>query len=86
MQAEQQLSLAVSTGRRNTQTLQTQRAALIVKYRTRIYYTKQQKALMWGRWRAGDSLHEIAWLTDRLPRCGFSSLLTISQFRLDKYK
>ncbi|NCF30104.1 MAG: IS30 family transposase [Gammaproteobacteria bacterium] len=49
-----------------------------MKYRTRIYYTEEQKALMWDRWQAGDSLHEIARLFDRhhssvrgiFERCG----------------
>ncbi len=36
-----------------------------MKYRKRIYYTEKQKALMWDRWQAGDSLHEIARLFDR---------------------
>jgi hypothetical protein len=27
-----------------------------MKYRMRIYYTEGQKALMWDRWQAGDSL------------------------------
>ena len=34
-------------------------------YRTRIYYTDSDKALMWDRWQAGDSLHEITGLFDR---------------------
>ncbi len=34
-------------------------------YRTRIYYSEEQKSLMWDRWQAGDSLHEIAGLFDR---------------------
>jgi transposase, IS30 family len=34
-------------------------------YRTRTFYTDSQKALMWERWRAGDSLHQIAQLFDR---------------------
>jgi hypothetical protein len=38
---------------------------LMMKYRTRIYYTEEQKALMWDRWQLGDSLHEIARLFDR---------------------
>ncbi len=25
-----------------------------MKYRTRIYYTEEQKALMWDRWQKGD--------------------------------
>jgi len=36
-----------------------------MRYRKRIYYTEKQKALMWDRWQAGDSLHEIARLFDR---------------------
>ncbi len=49
-----------------------------MKYRTRIYYTEKQKAQMWDRWQAGDSLREIARLFDRrhssvrgiFERCG----------------
>ena len=36
-----------------------------MKQRPRIYYTQEQKMLMWDRWQAGDSLHEIARLFDR---------------------
>jgi IS30 family transposase len=36
-----------------------------MKYRTRIYYSEADKALMWDRWQAGDSLHQIARLFDR---------------------
>jgi IS30 family transposase len=36
-----------------------------MKYRTRIYYTDTQKALMWDRWQKGESLHAIAQLFDR---------------------
>jgi IS30 family transposase len=36
-----------------------------MKQRRRIYYSAEQKNLMWDRWRAGDSLHEIARLFDR---------------------
>jgi hypothetical protein len=38
------------------------------KYRPRIHYTETDKALMWDRWRKGDSLEKIAQLfypTDR---------------------
>ena len=31
-----------------------------MKYRTRIYYTETDKALMWDRWQKGESLHSIA--------------------------
>jgi len=49
-----------------------------MKYRTRIHYTGEQKALMWDRWQAGDSIREIARLFDRqhssvrgiFERCG----------------
>jgi IS30 family transposase len=36
-----------------------------MKQRPRIYYTESQKALMWDRWRKGDSLQQIAQLFDR---------------------
>lgn len=36
-----------------------------MKQRPRIYYTENQKALMWDRWQKGDSLHQIAQLFDR---------------------
>jgi IS30 family transposase len=36
-----------------------------MKQRTRIYYTAKQKAVMWDRWKKGDSLHDIARLFDR---------------------
>ena len=36
-----------------------------MKRRPRIYYTEAQKALMWERWRKGDTLHQIAQLFDR---------------------
>ena len=31
-----------------------------MKYRTRIYYTEKDKALMWDRWQKGESLNSIA--------------------------
>ncbi len=36
-----------------------------MKQRPRIYYTQEQKNLMWDRWQAGDSTYEIAKLFDR---------------------
>lgn len=36
-----------------------------MKQRPRIYYTESQKAPMWDRWKAGDSLQQIAQLFDR---------------------
>ncbi len=44
-----------------------------MKYRTRIYYTEEQKAVMWEHWQKGDSLHSIARLFDR----GHSSVARI---------
>ena len=36
-----------------------------MKQRSRIYYSESQKALMWERWRKGESLQQIAQLFDR---------------------
>jgi hypothetical protein len=36
-----------------------------MKRRTRIQYTEADKALMWERWRQGESLHAIARLFNR---------------------
>lgn len=36
-----------------------------MKQRRRSYYTDTQKALMWERWRTGESLQQIAQLFDR---------------------
>ena len=36
-----------------------------MKYRTRTFYTAEQKAEMWDRWQRGESLHAIARLFDR---------------------
>ena len=36
-----------------------------MKRRPRIYYTEEQKALMWDRWKQGESLESIARLFDR---------------------
>ena len=36
-----------------------------MNYRTRIYYTETDKALMWDRWQKGDSLQSIAQLFGR---------------------
>ena len=41
-----------------------------MKYRTRIYYTDAQKALMWERWKQGWTLHQIAQLFDRAHTLG----------------
>ncbi|TDN50253.1 helix-turn-helix protein [Buttiauxella sp. JUb87] len=36
-----------------------------MKQRSRIYYTPEQKAIIWDRHKQGDSLHEIARMFDR---------------------
>ena len=36
-----------------------------MKYRTRTFYSDTQKAMMWDRWRQGETLHSIAQLFDR---------------------
>ena len=36
-----------------------------MKRRTRIYYTPEQKAIIWDRYKQGDSLHDIARIFDR---------------------
>jgi len=36
-----------------------------MKYRTRTFYSETQKAMMWDRWRQGETLHNIALLFDR---------------------
>jgi hypothetical protein len=44
-----------------------------MKQRPRIYYSDQQKAMMWDRWQKGDTLHDISRLFDR----GHSSISRI---------
>jgi len=36
-----------------------------MKRRPRIYYSASQRALIWERWRKGETLHQIAGLFDR---------------------
>jgi IS30 family transposase len=45
----------------------------MMKYRTRICYSEEQKSQMWDRWQKGESLHSIARLFDR----GHSSISRI---------
>ena len=44
-----------------------------MKYRTRIYYTDEQKKTMWERWQKGESMNAIGRLFDR----GHSSIQRI---------
>lgn len=48
-----------------TQTAAQATGVLRMKRTTRIQYTDSHKALMWDRWRQGESLHQIARLFDR---------------------
>ena len=57
--AERPLRTAISTGRCNIESLTAETRKLPMKYRTRINYTEEQKALMWDRWQKGDTLHDI---------------------------
>ena len=50
---------------------------LQMKRRPRIYYTEEQKALMWDRWQQGDTLHAIASGFDR-NHSSISSILVRS--------
>lgn len=59
------LCRADSTGRRNTLEATPAEGVLNMRQRPRIYYSDSQKALMWERWRAGWTLHEIGKLFDR---------------------
>jgi hypothetical protein len=59
-----------------------------MKYRTRTFYTDGQKALMWERWREGESLQKIAQLFDCQatsgtdPRISFACRPTSTAFQV----
>ena len=46
-----------------------------MNYRTRTYYTDSQRALMWERWKAGWTLHQIGHLFDR-PHTSIQTILS----------
>jgi len=46
-----------------------------MSHRTRTYYTDSQKALMWERWKAGWTLHQIGHLFDR-PHTSIHTILS----------
>ena len=56
---------ATSTGRCNTYTLAVEREVLKMKQRRRIYYSSEQRNLMWDCWQKGDSMRVIAGLFGR---------------------
>ncbi len=64
-------------GRRNTLVSWEGEGVLQMKQRPRIYYTEEQKALMWDRWQQGDTLHAIASGFDR-NHSSISSILVRS--------
>jgi hypothetical protein len=51
-----------------------------MRQRPRIHYTESQKALMWERWRQGESLQKIALL---VPSRAFPGVNTISPDTID---
>lgn len=53
-----------------------------MKYRTRIYYTDAQKAVMWDRWKQGWTLHQIAQLFNRAHTSVQGILSRTGGFRL----
>src|SRR6476646_768581 len=62
---QRRLSTADSTGRCNTLIAAEAAGVLQMKYRTRVYYSDAQKAVMWQRWKQGWTLHQIAHLFNR---------------------
>ena len=48
-----------------------------MKQRPRIYYSNEQKAIMWDRWQKGDSLNEIARIFDR-SHSSISGILSLT--------
>src|SRR5437588_1267974 len=66
-----------STGRCNTLRSAQAEGVLQMTYRPRTYYTDSQKALMWERWKAGWTLHQIGHLFDR-PHTSIHNVLSRS--------
>ena len=48
-----------------------------MKQRPRIYYTEEQKSIMWDRWKKGDSLKDIARIFDR-GHSAISGILSVT--------
>jgi hypothetical protein len=57
--------VAVSTGGCNTLDAVEAKGVLQMKRRPRIYYSAEQRALIWDRWQKSETLHQIAHLFDR---------------------
>jgi Helix-turn-helix domain len=64
-ETDRQLLVADSTGGCNTLDAIAAEGVLQMKQRPRIYYSASQRALIWERWRKGETLHQIARLFDR---------------------
>lgn len=59
------LPMADSAGACNPMIVAWAAGVLQMKQRRRIYYSESQKALMWERWRKGESLQHVAQLFNR---------------------
>ena len=57
-----------------------------MKQRTRIYYSEEQKSLMWEHWKKGESLHSIGHLFDRYHSSVFGVLSVSGGIRPQKPK
>src|SRR5262249_53038068 len=64
-QSERPVPTADSIGGCNTLDAFEAEGVLQMKQRRRIYYSAEQKAVIWERWRKGETLHQIAGLFDR---------------------
>src|SRR5258708_33621486 len=65
IELQRQQTTADSIGRCNTLDAIAAEGVLQMKKRPRIYYSASQRALIWERWRKGETLHQIARLFDR---------------------
>jgi hypothetical protein len=66
LELNDRLLLAVSsTGRCNTLQFTKVKGVLQMKQRPRIYYTDEQKSLMWDRWKKGEFSHSLGRLFNR---------------------
>mgnify|MGYP001225967588 FL=1 len=52
-----------------------------MKQRKRIYYSPEQKALIWDRYKRGDSLHDIARMFDRFHSSVMPTIYQTGRYR-----
>lgn len=57
-----------------------------MKQRKRIYYTPEQKAIIWDRYKQGDSLHDIARMFDRYHSSVMPTMYQTGGFRPSERK